>query len=119
MFETTMIDLYGIPNCDTVRKARKWLHDRDIACQFHDYKKEGVDEAMLASCCVALGWEAMLNRRGTTWRKLPESEKQDLNAEKAMILMRTHPSLIKRPVLIVGTLVEIGFSEQRYQELFA
>ncbi|HKI62629.1 MAG TPA: ArsC family reductase [Mariprofundaceae bacterium] len=114
-----MTDLYGIPNCDTVRKARKWLLDRDIAYRFHDYKKEGVDEAMLASCCAALGWEAMLNRRGTTWRRLPDSEKQDLNPEKAMVLMRTHPSLIKRPVLVAGQTLEVGFSEQRYQELFS
>jgi Spx/MgsR family transcriptional regulator len=119
MLETTMIDLYGIPNCDTVRKARKWLLDRDITYQFHDYKKEGVDEAMLTSWCATHGWEVLLNRRGTTWRKLPDSEKQEMSGEKAIALMLTHPSLIKRPLLIVGTTVEVGFSEQRYQELFA
>jgi len=114
-----MIHLYGIPNCDTVSKARKWFSERNIPYVFHDYKKEGVDAVMLSGCCDALGWEALLNKRGTTWRKLPDSDKQDVDHERAVALMLAHPSMIKRPIVLSEHIIELGFSEPRYQELFA
>lgn len=106
-----MIHLYGIPNCDTVKKARGWLDSREIAHAFHDFKKEGADPARLAAWADAAGWEVLLNRRGTTFRKLPDADKADLDRAKALVLMAANPSLIKRPVVehSGGTLV--GFSE--------
>jgi Spx/MgsR family transcriptional regulator len=111
------IDLYGIPNCDTIKKARAWLAAHGIAHAFHDYKKEGVERALLACWCDAAGWETLLNRRGTTWRKLPEADRDGVDRERALDLMCAHPSLIKRPVLVIGDVVEVGFSEARYREL--
>ena len=94
-----MIALFGIPNCDTVKKARTWLDANGIAYAFHDYKKEGADPARLAKWAQAVGWEPMLNRAGTTFRKLDEADKADIDAAKALSLMAAHPSLIKRPVV--------------------
>lgn len=96
------LTLYGIPNCDTVAKARKWLDARGIAYGFHDYKKAGVPEAALAEWVDALGWEVLLNRRGTTFRKLSDDDKADIDEAKARRLMIAHPSLIKRPVVTTG-----------------
>jgi arsenate reductase len=93
------IDFYGIPNCDTVKKARAWLDANVIAYTFHDYKKEGADPAKLREWIAAKGWETVLNRRGTTFRQLPEADKADLDADKAIALMQAHPSTIKRPVV--------------------
>lgn len=93
------ITLYGIPNCDTVKKARVWLEARGIAYDFHDYKKSGVDVADLARWCDALGWETVLNRAGTTFRKLPDADKAGLNRDRAIALMAAQPSMIKRPIL--------------------
>lgn len=114
-----MLDLYGIPNCDTVRKARKWLQAHDISYRFHDYKKEGVDASLLVVWTEDTGWEALLNRRGMTWRTLSESEKADVDQAKAIRLMCEYPSLIKRPVLVLSERIEVGFSESCYQELLA
>jgi len=114
-----MVEMYGIPNCDTIRKARRWLDDHDIAFVFHDYKKEGVDVVRLSDWVDQLGWEVLLNKRGTTWRKLPEADKQDIDRDRAIALMCENPSIIKRPVLMVGDVIEVGFSEQRYAGLFA
>ena len=95
-----MIHLYGIPNCDTVKKARAWLAERGEACQFHDFKKEGVDSAALSAWCEALGWEKLLNRQGTTWRKLDAETQQAANdSASAQRLMCEQTSLIKRPVV--------------------
>ena len=93
------ITLYGIPNCDTVRKARDWLTERALAYTFHDYKKVGADPAKLAEWCRAAGWEKILNRAGTTFRKLPEAKKLGLDEAKAIDLMAANPSCIKRPVV--------------------
>jgi Spx/MgsR family transcriptional regulator len=93
-----VIELYGIPNCDTVKKARKWLGANGLAYTFHDYKQEGADRAAVEGWCDAAGWEALLNRRGTTFRKLDDADKADLDRTKAIDLMLTHTSLIKRPV---------------------
>ena len=93
------ITLYGIPNCDTVKKARVWLDGRGIAHAFHDYKKAGADAAKLADWCGTAGWETVLNRAGTTFKKLPDADKADLTQAKAIALMVAQPSMIKRPVV--------------------
>jgi len=112
------IDIYGIPNCDTVRRARRWLKEQTVAHTFHDYKKEGVAEELLASAADALGWEALLNRRGTTWRKLSDLERADVDRIKALKLMQKYPSLIKRPLLLIdGKPMMVGFVASRYEEL--
>lgn len=112
------ITLYGIANCDTVKKARTWLDEHSVAYRFHDYKKAGVDPAALARAVDRLGWEKVLNRQGTTFRKLPESERADLDRSRAMAIMEAHPSAIKRPLLEHGDAIEAGFSAERYAELF-
>jgi Spx/MgsR family transcriptional regulator len=103
------VTLYGIPNCDTVKKARKWLDDHGIAHVFHDYKKAGVDPARLLGWIGHFGWDKVLNRAGTTFRKLPEADKQGLDAEKAVALMVANPSTIKRPVVEHPGGLLIGF----------
>lgn len=113
-----MTTLYGIPNCDTVKKARRWLDDRGIVYVFHDYKKQGLDERILRAWADELGWETLLNRRGTTWRKLPQAVRDGLDRESAIQTMLDNLSLIRRPVLDTGTVRHIGFSETSYQELF-
>ncbi|RMF08743.1 MAG: ArsC family reductase [Alphaproteobacteria bacterium] len=105
-----MITLYGIANCDTIRRARKWLEDRGVAYRFHDYRKDGIDEAMIRRWVGELGWEALLNRRGTTWRKLPEAVRERVDEATAIALMAQHPALIKRPVFDLGTEHRVGFA---------
>ncbi|MGY2732621.1 ArsC family reductase [Sphingomonas sp. UYP23] len=109
-----MTTLYGIPNCDTVKKARVWLSDHGVAYDFHDYKKAGVPDAALRDWVDRLGWEAVLNRAGTTFRKLPDADKADLDAEKAIALMLGNPSAIKRPVLVQGETLLAGFKPDTY-----
>jgi Spx/MgsR family transcriptional regulator len=106
--------MYGISNCDTIKKARAWLEARRIAYAFHDYKKAGVDGALLEAWCRELGWERLCNRAGTTFRKLPESETRDLDGAKALALMQAHPSIIKRPVLVMDGQVIVGFTPETY-----
>ncbi|MCP3666134.1 MAG: ArsC family reductase [Gammaproteobacteria bacterium] len=113
-----MITLYGIPNCDTMKKARKWLTEHGIDYQFHDYKKLGVDETQLLSWIDELGWEPLLNRRGMMWRKLDHQIKENIEQTSAVKVMLETPSIIKRPVLDLGNRRIIGFSEATYQELF-
>ncbi len=108
--------LYGIPNCDTMKKARVWLDGHGVAYRFHDYKKAGIDRATLAGWVDALGCEALLNRSGTTFRKLPDADKADLNADRAIDLMLAQPSMIRRPVLVAGGCIEVGFKPDRYAE---
>lgn len=116
------IELYGIPNCDTVKKARAWLEARGIVYRFHDYKKEGVDTARLASWASERGWALLLNTRGTTFRKLPEHDKTGIDGPKALALMAANPSLIKRPVVehdaASGGGLLIGFEPDRWAQLF-
>jgi len=109
------IMLYGIANCDTVKKARKWLDANKLDYEFHDYKKLGVDTTQLQSWSKELGWEALLNRRGTTWRKLPDDQKADINETKAIALMAEHTSMIKRPVLVKNKTLLLGFDESTYK----
>lgn len=113
-----MTTIYGIANCDTMKRARAWLAEAGIEAGFHDYKKQGVDAAMLATWADRVGWERLLNRAGTTFRKLPEEAKAGLDREKAIALMIAHPSAIKRPVLVHGVAVEVGFDPDRYAALF-
>lgn len=110
--------LYGIKNCDTVKKARAWLAARGVDYVFHDYKTEGADREKLTAWSRAVGWEVLLNRAGTTFRKLPEADKQDIDAQKALALMLAQPSMIKRPVLECGSQVVVGFKAPQYAELF-
>lgn len=107
--------LYGIPNCDTVKKARTWLDERGVRYGFHDYKKVGVDEASLNSWVEELGWETVLNRAGTTFKKLPEADKANLDADKAVRLMVAQPSMIKRPILDLGDRRIAGFRPDVYE----
>ncbi len=106
--------LYGIRNCDTVKKARAWLDSAGVAYAFHDYKTAGVDEGKLQKWVDRLGWETLLNRAGTTFRKLPEADKQDLDAGRAVAVMLANPSAIKRPVLEAGDTLLVGFKPEAY-----
>lgn len=112
------VTLYGIKNCDTMKKARSWLDERGISYHFHDYKKEGIDSAHLDLWTDAVGWETVLNRAGTTFRKLPETAKIDLGREKAVTLMLDQPSMIKRPVLECDGEIIVGFKPDVYEQHF-
>ena len=115
----TRVTLYGIANCDTVKKARNWLDRHQVEFDFHDYRKQGLDRSLLQSMESALGWEAMLNRRGTTWRRLPESLRQEMNRATALDVMLENPAIIRRPILSRNDQLIIGFNEHRYQEIFS
>ena len=106
--------LYGIPNCDTVKKARVWLDQHDVAYAFHDYKKVGIDRPRLEAWVAEHGWEVVLNRAGTTFRALPDADRTDLDASRAIDLMLAQPSMIKRPVLDLGDRTMVGFKPERY-----
>lgn len=111
--------LYGIPNCNTVKKARAWLAEQGIEMPFHDFKKSGVDAALLQGWMKQTGWEKLLNRQGTTWRQLPDEVKQHTSDEAAALaLMLEKPSIIKRPVLEVEGRVHVGFDADTYARLF-
>lgn len=114
-----MITLYGIPTCDTVKKARTWLDQNGVEHAFHDYKKAGIDEARLRAWVGAHGWETVLNRAGTTFRALPDEAKTGLDADKAVALMLAQPSMIKRPVLDLGERTLVGFKPERYAEVLS
>jgi len=111
--------LYGIRNCDTMKKARAWLEAHGIAYVFHDYKTAGIERARLESWIGELGWEALLNRAGTTFRKLPAAAQADLTAERALALMLAQPSMIRRPVLDLGERRLVGFRPVDYAAAFA
>ena len=107
--------LYGIKNCDTMKRARSWLNDRSIPYAFHDYKVAGIDKKRLDRWCKTYGWETVLNRAGTTFRKLPDADRENLDAAKAVELMLAQPSMIKRPVLEHDGKLVIGFKPALYQ----
>ena len=111
---TKSITIYGIKNCDTMKKARAWLDSHGVAYGFHDYKTEGIARETLKSWCDELGWENLLNRAGTTFRKLGDADKEDLNERKALALMLAQPSMIKRPVLDTGGKLLVGFKPEVY-----
>ena len=113
-----MITLYGISNCDTIKKAKRWLDAHAIDYQFHDYRKQGLTRQQLEVWAEELGWEGLLNRRGTTWRSLPDEQKQRIDRELAITLMLEQPAMIKRPLLDLGSSRKLGFSEADYQSYF-
>jgi Spx/MgsR family transcriptional regulator len=110
-----MPTLYGIPNCDTVKKARVWLEARGTDYAFHDYKKVGVDEPSLRRWIATLGWETVLNRVGTTFRKLPDADRADLNEDKAVALMLAQPSMIRRPIVEGDGFLLAGFRPEAWE----
>ncbi|MES9993361.1 MAG: ArsC family reductase [Candidatus Thiodiazotropha sp.] len=114
-----MVNLYGIKNCDTMKKARNWLDEKGIAYRFHDFKKEGIDESQLRQWIESVGWETLLNRRGLMWRKLDESVKANIEESSAIRIMLETPSIIKRPVLEQGKSLHVGFNEALYSKLFS
>ena len=112
-----MVKIYGIKNCDTMKKARGWLEAHKIAHDFHDYKTAGIDRATLEEWVRKAGWQVLLNRAGTTFRKLPDAAKEDLTEEKAVALMLAQPSMIKRPVLNIKGRLTVGFKPEEYKRL--
>lgn len=112
------VTIYGIKNCDTMKKARTWLDGHDVAYSFHDYKAAGIDKASLERWAKAVGWEVLLNRAGTTFRALPDGDKQGLTDKRAIALMLAQPSMIKRPVLDVGGTLTVGFKPDVYAAVF-
>jgi arsenate reductase len=110
------ITIYGIKNCDTMKKARAWLDGKGVAYGFHDYKTAGIDKAKLEGWAQEVGWETLLNRAGTTFRKLPDAEREGLNQKKAIALMLAQPSMIKRPVLESGRKLLVGFKPEDYEK---
>lgn len=113
-----MVTMYGIKNCDTIKKARLWLETAGVEYAFHDYKKDGLSAALLDLWLDELGWEALLNTRGTTWRALPDDVKAGVDAASAKALMLNNPSIIKRPLLDTGSRKVLGFSAGEYAALF-
>ena len=113
------VTIYGIKNCDTMKKARAWLDAQKIAYEFHDYKASGIDRAVLEGWAAKVGWEILLNRAGTTFRALPDSDKANLTEKKAIALMLAQPSMIKRPVLDIGGKLLVGFKPEQYGAAFA
>jgi Spx/MgsR family transcriptional regulator len=110
------VTLYGIKNCDTMKKARAWLDAKGVPYAFHDYKAEGIDRARLETWAGSVGWETLLNRAGTTFRKLPDADKAGLDEGRAIALMLDQPSMIKRPVLDLGGRLVVGFKPEQYEE---
>lgn len=110
--------MYGIKNCDTIKKARKYLQAHDIKYTFHDVRVDGVNEIQLRAWVSELGWEKLLNKRSTTWRNLPDETKQHMNELLALVVMEDQPTIIKRPVLEMANQVMVGFSEKQYDEAF-
>jgi arsenate reductase len=113
------VTIYGIVNCDTMKKARAWLDGHDVAYDFHDYKKAGIDRQRLESWSKKVGWETLLNRAGTTFRKLPDKDKEGLSEKKAIALMIAQPSMIKRPVLETRGKLLVGFKPEHYADVLA
>ena len=114
-----MITLYGIPNCDTMKKARAWLAEHEIDYELHDYKKLGIDEKLLRGWVSELGWQPLLNTRGMMWRKVPQALRDNIDEASAIALMLETPSIIKRPVLDTGKQRHVGFKPERYKQIFA
>ena len=111
------ITLYGISNCDTMRKTRRWLDARGVEYEFHDYRKQGLDSALLESLEAGLGWQAMLNRNGRSWRQLDAGTRESIDRERALELMLANPALIKRPLLASAAGLSIGYDEARFETM--
>lgn len=112
------VTIYGISNCDTIKKARKWLTEQGVEFTFHDFRKDGLDQAWLSNVESVVGWEVLLNKRGTTFRQLSDEQKSDLNKDKALALLAEHPAMIKRPVLDNNGEFHVGFKPAQYEEIF-
>ena len=112
-----MLTIYGIPNCDTCRKARKFLDGKNIEYRFHDVREDGLDKSLLRSWVPSVSWQKLLNTRSTTWRGLPGIQRSDVDEKKAIDLIAEHPTLLKRPVAVSGDRVEVGFSPEVYESL--
>lgn len=112
-----MLNLYGIKNCDTVKKARRWLEDHEVEYKFHDFRQDGLDKKQLSGWVEQLGWEAVVNKRSTTWRNLSDKEKDIKTNVQAAKLLAANPTLIKRPVTEKNNTLLVGFKESEYQEL--
>jgi arsenate reductase (glutaredoxin) len=118
MAKTKGVTIYGIKNCDTMKKARAWLDQHGVGYAFHDYKADGIEPDVLQGWASAVGWETLLNRAGTTFRELPEADKANVTEKKALALMRGQPAMIKRPVLDVGGELIVGFKPEIYGKAF-
>lgn len=116
--DESMTTIYGIKNCETMKKARAWLDKHEIAYAFHDYKTSGIDKATLEGWVRKVGWETLLNRAGTTFRKLPDGDKEGLTEKRAIALMLAQPSVIKRPVLDKRGKLTVGFKPESYERIF-
>ncbi|MFY8349657.1 ArsC family reductase [Pseudoalteromonas sp. SSM20] len=114
-----MIKLFGIPNCDTIKKAKKWLEQNNIEYTFHDYRKDGIDAQMVTQFCQQLDWQHVLNKRGTTYRQLDDATKESLNAESVVSLLVEQPAMIKRPILDKEGELHLGFKAEQYKSIFA
>lgn len=112
------VTLYGIKTCDTMKKAFHWLESHGIAYTFHDYRKAGISRAEIDRWCARWGWEKVINRSGTTFRKLPEETKADLTEDRAIALMLEHPAMIRRPVLETANSAALGFKPEHYAQIF-
>ena len=110
--------MYGIKNCDTVKKARKFLDARNVDYSFHDFREDGINTIQLSAWAAELGWESLVNKRSTTWRNLPDETKENINEMLALMVMEDQPTLIKRPVLELSDRVLVGFNEKTYAEIF-
>jgi Spx/MgsR family transcriptional regulator len=117
MTKPKSVIVYGIKNCDTMKRARAWLDAHKVDYRFHDYKASGIERSILAAWVRAVGWQALLNRNGTTFRKLPDSEKAGLDEKSAVALMSAQPSIIKRPVLAIDGRLHVGFKPDDYAAL--
>lgn len=113
-----LITLYGIPNCDTIKKARKWLDAKGVEYQFHDYRKDGITAELIDEFFQALGWQNVINKRGTTYRQLSPQQKENLNETNALPLLLEQPAMIKRPILRIEKLLYVSFSTDDYATLF-
>jgi len=113
------ITMFGIPNCDTIKKAKKWLEAEGIEFEFHDYRKQGITEELVTSFFSELSWELVLNKRGTTYRQLSQEQKDTLTEQKAITLLVEQPAMIKRPILKVDGKLYIGFKADQYAAIFA
>ncbi|MFT5657368.1 MAG: arsenate reductase [Gammaproteobacteria bacterium] len=112
------VTIYGIANCDTIKKAKQWLNDRELEFHFHDFRKQGLDPVLLREWVDELGWEVLLNKRGTTWRQLSDEVKNAIDKESAIALMLDNPAIIKRPVLVKDDERHVGFNDASYGEIF-
>lgn len=114
-----MLTVFGIPNCDTVKKAQRWLEQQGIDYQFHDFRRDGIDKALVQTWLKQVDWSDLLNQRSRTWRELGDDLKQNLSKDKAIKLMIDNPTIIKRPVIVTGKVCMIGFNKDEYQSQLA